>query len=268
MTADRSASLVPATARAREPGPLGLSWTARVEPACSGAENMARDHALALELPAGGAALRLYRWNVPTLSLGRNEPAFGRYDPDLLRRLGVAVVRRPSGGRAVLHWRELTYAVALPASTLGPRAAYRWINELLAGALASLGVPAEIAPRAGRAQPPDAGPCFRGSAPGEVVVQGRKLVGSAQVRIRRALLQHGSILLEDDQGQLQSLGAPADGVAPATLSDLLDRPLARDELEVALLKAFEVAAEEGPPSQAIERELELRYRSDAWTWRC
>ena len=268
MTADESTSLVPAAVRAREPGPLGLRWTARVESACSGAKNMARDHASALELQAGRAALRLYRWDVPTLSLGRNEPALGRYDPDLLRRLGVAVVRRPSGGRAVLHWRELTYAIALPASALGPRAAYRWINEMLASALASLGVPVEIASRAGCAQLPDAGPCFRGAAPGEVVARGRKLVGSAQVRIRRVILQHGSILLGNDQALLQDLSATAGGVAPVTLSGLLDRPLAKNELEVALLGVFKATAVGRAPRQAIERELELRYRSDAWTWRC
>lgn len=268
MRADESMSLVPVVVRAREPGPLGLRWTARVEPACSGAKNMARDHASALELQAGGAALRLYRWDVPTLSLGRNEPALGRYDPDLLRRLGVAVVRRPSGGRAVLHWRELTYSIALPTSALGPRAAYRWINERLAGALASLGVPVEIASQAGRTQLPDAGPCFRGSASGEVVARGRKLVGSAQVRIGSVLLQHGSILLGNDQALLQRLGATAGGVAPAALSDFLDRPLAKNELEVALLGVFKATAVGGVPSQAIEQELERQYRSDAWTWRC
>ena len=268
MGADESMSLVPVVVRAREPGPLGLRWTARVQPACSGAKNMARDHASALELQAGGAALRLYRWDVPTLSLGRNEPALGRYDPDLLRRLGVAVVRRPSGGRAVLHWRELTYSIALPTSALGPRAAYRWINERLAGALASLGVPVEIASQAGRTQLPDAGPCFRGSASGEVVARGRKLVGSAQVRIGSVLLQHGSILLGNDQALLQRLGATAGGVAPAALSDLLDRPLAKNELEVALLGVFKATAVGGAPSQAIEQELERQYRSDAWTWRC
>ena len=264
MTAEGCASLAPAE---HEPWSLGLRWTARVEPACSGARNMARDHALALELPAGGAALRLYRWDTPTLSLGRNEPTLGRYDPDLLLRLGVPVVRRPSGGRCVLHWRELTYAVALPVSTLGARAAYRWINERLVAALVSLGVPAEIAPRAGRVQPPHAGPCFQGSTPGEVVARGRKLVGSAQVRIRRVLLQHGSILFEDDQRILHSLGVPAEGVAPATLTDLLDRPLVKNELEVALVEAFNATSVAREPTPAVEQELDMRYRSSAWTWR-
>ena len=117
-----------------EPG-AGLAWTVRVDGPLAGALNMARDHALALSLLPTSAVLRLYRWDRPTLSLGRNEPARGRYDREALRRLRVDVVRRPTGGRAVLHWRELTYAVALPTRSLGgPRATYRWIHGRLARA--------------------------------------------------------------------------------------------------------------------------------------
>ncbi|HSR42176.1 MAG TPA: hypothetical protein VLL48_08395, partial [Longimicrobiales bacterium] len=158
---------------------------------------MAADHALARDLPSDQAVLRLYGWSGPTLSLGRNEPARGRYDPDLARRLGVALVRRPTGGRAVLHHREVTYAVAAPVAPFGGlRSAYRAINAALVRGLARLGVPAGLAgsDAAGGGLAPDAGACFRAPAPGEVVVGGRKLVGSAQVRFGGTLLQHGSIL--------------------------------------------------------------------------
>jgi lipoate-protein ligase A len=256
-------------------GALGLRWSARVDGALPGALNMARDHALALDLPCGAAALRLYRWDVPTLSLGRNEPAVGRVDPERAARLGVAIVRRPTGGRSVLHWRELTYAVALPVSALGPRAAYRWINSRLAAALASLGVPAKIAdarPGAPAARP-DAGPCFQRAAEGEVEVGGRKLVGSAQARIRGnsgdVLLQHGAILIEDDQGLLRELGVPGEVGEPASLRALLGRAPATGELESALVEAFGACRTEEPSASPgdYERELEQRYRSESWIWR-
>ena len=234
---------------------------------------MARDHALALSLPPDSATVRLYRWSRPTLSLGRNEPARENYDPAVLQRAGVDVVRRPTGGRAVLHWRELTYAVAVPATTLGgARAAYVWINRCLAEGLASLGIPAEIAPEPHEPMSLRAGPCFQAAAGGEVTVGGRKLVGSAQLRVRDVLLQHGSILVADDQGMLAGLGG---GVArpidrPATLESLLGRCPAAGELEGAVLGAFLRAGaelEEGSPSLGTVAELEELYRSDAWTWR-
>jgi lipoate-protein ligase A len=159
----------------------------------------------------------------------------------------------------------------LPVSPLGPREAYRWINARLAFALASLGVPAKIAPAGAPALGPGAGPCFQGAAPGEVEVGGRKLVGSAQARLRAAggdvLLQHGSILLENDQGLLGRLGIPGEEAAPATLAPLLGRPPAPGELEAALITAFGARRVEPGPASPEERELERKYRSDEWTWR-
>ena len=80
---------------------------------------MAWDHTLALWCGPDRAVLRLYSWDRPTLSLGRNEPAAQLYSRDALRNRGVGVVRRPTGGRAVLHHRELTYAVCAPIRALG-----------------------------------------------------------------------------------------------------------------------------------------------------
>ena len=234
---------------------------------------MARDHTLALSLPSGSAVLRLYRWVRPTLSLGRNEPAVGRYDLHALRRLGVDVVRRPTGGRAVLHRRELTYAAVLPARTMGGlRSAYVWINQRIAEGLASLGVPAEIARGCGAASPLDAGPCFRGAAEGEVVAEGRKLVGSAQARMGNVLLQHGSILLADDQDLLRRVfTGDLGGIdRPATVSELLGRDPEEGELERALAAAFGIGPEctDGPLCESLDdAQLEERYRSEAWTWR-
>src|SRR5215213_2662474 len=101
-------------------------WRLLDTPPAPGAWNMAVDEALAESVRRGGApVLRVYRWSPPCLSLGRNQPARGRYRLDALAARGIDVVRRPTGGRAVLHDRELTYAAALPEALFGgPRPAY------------------------------------------------------------------------------------------------------------------------------------------------
>jgi lipoate-protein ligase A len=248
---------------------------------------MALDHALAACLGEGEAVLRLYGWVRPTVSFGRNEPARGLYG-DLP---GVDLVRRPTGGRAVVHWRELTYAVVAPLNAWGGlRAAYVAINEGLAWALAALGVPAEVAGGAAEATGargwaaalgPDAGPCFQSPAPGEVVAVGRKLVGSAQARLAGSLLQHGSILLHDDQAMLERLagggvGAAGDrgGARPATLSELVG-DVSIDELaELVAMSLRETFGGSWAPGEYQPREIETaarleaeRYARDSWTWR-
>jgi lipoyl(octanoyl) transferase len=257
-------------------------WTVRVDAGADGPTNMAADHALVRAAGGGEAFLRLYRWDPPTLSLGRNEPGRGRYDPEKARERGIGIVRRPTGGRAVLHAREVTYAVAAPIRCFGGlREAYRAINQALLSGLARLGVGVALA---GEGDPPssregrelDRGACFLDPAPGEIVVQGRKLAGSAQVRLGDALLQHGSILLEDDQGLIERLrtGWPGGKTSPpaaATLADLLGespdwRAVCRAVID-GFRETFEGAwmATQAPldlPSDLLER-----YRSAEWTWR-
>lgn len=169
----------------------------------SGAANMARDHALAVSSAQGTGTLRFYRWAPATLSFGRNEPVTVGYRKLLRDRPELGVVRRPTGGRAVIHDRELTYAAVFPVRSMGGlREAYGRINAGLVEGLRRLGVDARSAPGDPAPGAPGAGPCFLGSVAGEVVVGERKLVGSAQVRIGNAVLQHGSLLLEADQGLL------------------------------------------------------------------
>ena len=215
-----------------------------------GATNMAVDAAL-LEAVRDGApaALRLYRWDPPTLSFGRNQPAAGLYDEAAARDRGIAFVRRPTGGQAVLHADELTYAVVAPVADIGrPREAYRRINEALVAGLGRLGVAAEVA--GGTRTGPDthacagenraggshthahthrgavdwAKACFRDPAEGEGVVVGRKLVGSAQRCEGRVILQHGSILVSGSQAAAEELlaGAPAwrDGSRPDSVDQV------------------------------------------------
>src|SRR5688500_8057100 len=161
---------------------------------------MAIDHALFESVQNGAPpTLRFYRWDPPCLSLGRNQPA--RVAMSELRQRGLDLVRRPTGGLAVLHDRELTYSVCVRVDQLGsPRAAYAVINRALLGGLVRFGVPAESAgENTSAAAFRRAGSCFAGTAPGEVGVRGRKLIGSAQRCERRTILQHGSILLGGDQ---------------------------------------------------------------------
>ncbi len=235
----------------------------------TGVANMARDHALAAGLRPGTATLRFYRWNPATLSLGRNEPFTVGYRTFLRKRPDVDVVRRPTGGRAVLHDRELTYSVVLPARAFGgPRRAYRKINEALVEGLRRLGADAAMA--GGRSLPPDAGPCFLEPAEGEVVVAGRKVVGSAQVRIGGAVLQHGSLLLVADQSPLFAR-VPT---RPVTLSEVLGEVPAWPRLVEALSAGFAQALGGGwGPGGTTGREdalaagFESRYASRVWTWR-
>jgi len=169
---------------------------------------------------SGGAFLRLYRWDPPTLSIGRNQ----RIDVTP----GVPLVRRPTGGKAVWHEDEVTYAVAAPIAPFGSlRDAYCQIHAWLVAALRSLGVDASLAPYRPTVRPSD-GPtsCFASPVGGEILVNGRKLVGSAQVRRANALLQHGSILLAGKQ--------PAAGLA-TTLAAELGRSVSFDEVAQAVI---------------------------------
>jgi lipoate-protein ligase A len=210
--------------------PDGQAWNLRIDPeGQTGIENMTIDEALLDEaVRSGSAFLRLYRWDPPTLSIGRNQPLDG------LVTEGIAVVRRPTGGQAVWHEHEVTYAVAAPISVFGSlRTAYREIHSRLAAALRELNVDAVLAP--GRpAVRPSGRPasCFASSASGEILVQSRKLVGSAQVRRRDAFLQHGSILLDGSQDIV------ATGTEPATLAAVLGRPVAFEEVAAAIVAAW------------------------------
>jgi lipoate-protein ligase A len=247
-------------------------------PPASGAENMALDEALMERArDTGEWVLRVYSWSTPTLSFGRHQSARGRYDEARIRERGFATVRRPTGGRAVLHHREITYSVTAPAAEAGElRAAYARINALLIAALASLGVEADLAAPATRASSPGIAPCFDEPSAGELTVHGRKLAGSAQWRCDGALLQHGSILVEDDQSAIADLTLePARHIPPpATLAAALGRAPAAGEA----LAAFDAAVRRLEDAQAAPLILDaavraraaalvVRYLDDAWTWR-
>ena len=238
-----------------------------------GASNMALDEALmARAARTGEAVLRVYGWSRPTLSLGRNQTARGRYDLARARDGGVDFVRRPTGGRAVLHHREVTYSVTAPAALLGSlRESYASINRLLIQGLRLLGVDAFEADPAGTAPRPGVAPCFMVPVKGEIVAGGQKLVGSAQFRENGTLLQHGSVLVDDDQALASALllvPAPAPP-PPATLHALLGRAPSLDEVASALSAALTGAESMELDSALMDaaRSASELYRDPEWTWR-
>jgi len=226
---------------------------------------------------AGEGWLRLYRWDPWCLSFGRHEPASRRYDRAAIERRGLAVVRRPTGGRAVWHARELTYAVALPADTIagGLRGAYHEIHAVVRDALRKLGVAAELA-APGPAQSVAAASCFGRAVGGEIVVAGRKVVGSAQVREAGGLLQQGAILLRDDQELVRdvTLGAALPD-ASAPLERVVGRSIREAELAGAIFSSARLRWRgDGTDGDDAEPEVLLaaaarasRYASREWTWR-
>lgn len=244
--------------------------------------NMALDEALARLAALGSSppTLRFYAWDPPALSLGYFQ-SLAEVDLEACRRLGIDVVRRPTGGRAVLHDRELTYALVLPLSYLvttlpppdGREAAdplqgtwarasvpesYRALSRGLLLGLQRLGVKAEISRGAGEPRsrgdstPPLPGTsapqpfCFLAPARYELHVQGRKIVGSAQRRFHGSLLQHGSILLEFQPEPLCAVLRlrSQEEVLRAkvgSLKGVLGVPPPRSVLEEAILQGFEEA---------------------------
>ena len=260
---------------AEEIAALGLDWRVIRDGPLSGARNMALDHALAISPRPGEGIVRLYSWSPTTVSFGRNEPTKARYDQAAAAERGIEFVRRPTGGRAVLHDAELTYAVITPARAFGgPKAAYLKINQGLARGLSRLGADAVVT-EGGAVLTPEAGACFQVPAPGEVVAGGRKLVGSAQVRVGGVLLQHGSIILDGDQSLLSELTSGAEDLAqPATLRSLIGE-VDPEELAKAVTEGLQLALggswDEGEyrsgelaEARWLERE---RYGAQEWTWR-
>ena len=159
------------------------------------AGQMAADLALLDAVEAGaGPVLRVYRWTPPAVSLGRFQPETD-LDLEACRSHGVEVVRRPTGGKALLHGGDLTYAVAMPRPSGAAGhvdALYRTLASGLIAGLSRLGVDAEIGGDRGPAGPV----CFAAAQGADLRVGERKVCGSAQVQRGRTVLQHGSILLE------------------------------------------------------------------------
>lgn len=248
--------------------------------------NMAVDEALARlcdEGAPGFPVVRFYWWTVPTLSLGAKERLQEAADIEACKRMGIALVRRPTGGRAVLHDKELTYSVIAPLG-VAPfddtvEASYRVIAEAMRAGFAELGIHLELTAGSRKIRPttlptPELGdaermraaalrhlPCFAAPSRYELAAGGRKVVGSAQRRLRNAVLQHGSILLRSEPERL----AEASGTDRARLEELEQimigleeisgRTVERTDLIEPLLRALRPALRADlPPAELTARE--------------
>lgn len=144
--------------------------------------------------PAGAPALRFYRWTRPTLSLGHHQHPLPAHWRELAAAGAIDLVRRPSGGRAVLHGGDLTYALVWPAAAASRRHAYGLASAWLCCAFAAMGQPLHFGRRAPSR---DRTSCFATSTSADLVHRnGAKRIGSAQLWRRGSLLQHGSIQIE------------------------------------------------------------------------
>lgn len=224
-----------------------------------GAANMARDEELAREVDGGGVppTVRIYGWEPPAVSIGHHQSGED-IDRGALDRSGIGLVRRPTGGRAILHWHEVTYCAAVPLSLGAPRALYAMINEALLEGIRALGIAAGLGGSGADLRrayaTPEGVPCFSFSVKSEIQAAGRKLVGSAQRRYGRAVLQHGSFLLGPQHRELARFvraadGVPRDALAAGIAADLaartidaealLGRPVTFGEAAEALAGGFE-----------------------------
>ncbi len=246
-------------------------------PSHDAATNMALDEAMLLSAGEHGWTLvRLYSWDQPSVSFGRNQRCDGIYTRERCEALGVPAVRRPTGGRALLHARELTYAVAAPNSSAASlRSGYEAINQLLLQALNAIGVPAGLASPTARCLPPGLAPCFETPSVGELVVGAQKLVGSAQHRDALAFVQHGSILLDDDQGLLRDLALvelpamPPPATVSSCRSDVgyggVATAISGALRDVVTGTIVEMSEDELPEHHVMAATS--RYRDPRWTWR-
>lgn len=266
------------------------TWRLIVDGEADGPTNMAIDEAILQAVSEGASppTLRFYEWAPPCLTLGRNQP-LAEANLAVCRAAGVDVVRRPSGGQAILHGDELTYAAALlqadPRADGGVLEVYRLLSE---GLLVGLNLLATgMASAASR--PPDGTKtpiCFETPAEYEIVADGLKLVGSAQWRARGGILQHGTLPLHGDLARIVRFLnlPPGDDPAQAgrrllaratTLESVMGRALpfaqVADALARGLAQVLNVRLVPGalsaPEKEAAAVLRGTRYGDPAWSAR-
>lgn len=271
-------------------------WRLLIDDAADAAWNMAADEAM-LQLHASGKippSLRFYSWQPLALSLGYFQQARREVDFEECEKRGIRVVRRLSGGRTVLHDREVTYSLVVKESESyipeGLTASYLFFSRGIAAGLTSLGVEPNLhfpRPTAGNssAVPFRSAACFDAPSHYELTVGERKIVGSAQTRRDGVLLQHGSILLDFDPESLVDIFAITAAEGRRKLLEELSRRAAGLNavagkqfafMEVATAVASGISAQCGLhlkrsqrdlPELELVQELVQKYRSQEWTLR-
>jgi lipoate-protein ligase A len=229
------------------------SWRLMLTEPLPGIDNMAVDATILGGVESGQSppTLRLYRWDPPCLSLGYSQP-FSDLDQSRLEEWGWDVVRRPTGGRAILHVDELTYAVIGPKSDPrlegGLMESYRRLSEALFRSLDLLGLPVQV--HQGKNHLAHQQPvCFENPSEFEITAGGKKIIGSAQARKRGGILQHGSLPLYGDLSRITEVLAystPAERRSAAqalqqraaTVESILGRRVGWDEAASTFVKGF------------------------------
>jgi len=257
----------------------------------AGVWNMACDEAILAAVGRGDLppTLRLYDWQPACLSFGYAQRS-AEFDPQRLKAHGWGVVRRLSGGRAILHVDELTYSLVLPANH--PLAAgsivdsYRRLSVALVTAVQALGIGVESLPREHERSGIPGPVCFELPSDYEITMRGKKLVGSAQVRAMGGVLQHGALPLTGDVGRIAEGLYLEDDLEreetvnrvrqrAITLSDAAGRVISWDEAANSLLNAFAGCFAVRLVSQPLtdteracaETLCRERYSAESWTFR-
>lgn len=270
----------------------GMTWRLLVDKPGDATYNMAVDEAIMLSHAKGEVppTLRLYQWRPAAVSIGFSQDLQKKVDVEKCRELGLGLVRRPTGGRAVLHDQEITYSVVisqklLPGSVLQT---YKFLSTGLLEAMKELGLEPTVEDKPAKSQISGSPACFDSPSWYEIEVSGRKLVGSAQTRQRGVLLQHGSVLLDLDIDKLlQVLITPSEKVrrrmatsleakATAVNPELLQagrQPAEPAAVEQALIEGFQrglgITLERGHltdnEASTAEQLAKAKYSSSSWT---
>lgn len=270
---------------------MSKSWRFLPYTIASPVMNMALDEAILIAHRRGHVppTIRLYGWHPPALSLGYFQKAEREVDLRTINAEKVVLVRRLTGGRAVLHDQEITYSVIVklnyPQVPSSVSASHQWISQGLTLGLQRLGLPIE-ASKPQRAQVHASLACFDAPSDYEIVLQGKKLVGSAQTRQQGVLLQHGSILLSSHVDRLvRMMKMPTDTMrerirqrfaSKATALDEWLQPLPTQEelcsqLFSGLSDGLQISYHWGkltPEEQSLAEQLAReKYANNEWTLR-
>lgn len=275
------------------------TWRLIISAPANGAWNMAVDESILLSVQQNQAlpTLRFYAWSPPCLSLGYAQPA-GDVDLPRLASFGWHLVRRPTGGRAILHADELTYSVIAPEQeprlSGGVLESYQHLSQALLTGLSLLGLQAESKPKTispanplGQQESTAPNPvCFEAPSDYEITANGKKLIGSAQARKKQSVLQHGSIPLYGDLTRIiqalrfedeteRAAAACRLRKRAATLHEIHPKPVSWNQAAAAFKEGFHIALNlnlieaELTPLEIIqaERLVGEKYAADSWTYR-
>ncbi len=280
-----------------------MEWRLIKDSYHSGFMNMAIDEAIMIAHREGlvPPTIRFYQWSPPAVSLGYFQDLQKEIDVDVCKNLGIDIVRRPTGGKAVLHDKELTYSFIIkenhPLVNDSILETYKKISGGIIRGLSCLGIKAKLVPLREKLKSTPSGNeakskiphsdiksiCFSVPSQYEVQVEGRKIVGSAQVRKKEIVLQHGSLLIELEKDKLFSVfNFPSAQIREklitrfkaTSLEEILKKKINFSELSEILPRGFEeefgVKLTEGKLTEQEEKIsknlLENKYSTHEWNY--